>query len=187
MGQQASSTRVWIQWQLSFCRCCAALSPSPHMGQHLAWVSLGSLTPRRWAWQVVSWSLRGEGKQTSRPGVFTSEWLKKTQSWGPYSSCVEPMCCNSLRWFWCLSWRIHALSDFPLEQLTQVHRDHEGGVAGVNVQGKLCWIVLEKTLESPLDCKEIKPDHFLKEMNPEYSLEVLMLKLKLQYLAIWCK
>ena len=44
--------------------------------------------------------------------------------------------------------------------------------------------MLEKTLESPLDCKEIKPDHFLKEMNPEYSLEVLMLKLKLQYLAI---
>ena len=35
--------------------------------------------------------------------------------------------------------------------------------------------MLEKTLESPLDCKEIKP------VNPEYSLEGLMLKLKLQY------
>ena len=35
--------------------------------------------------------------------------------------------------------------------------------------------VLEKTLESPLDCKEIQP------VNPEYSLEGLMLKLKLQY------
>ena len=33
-------------------------------------------------------------------------------------------------------------------------------------------MVLEKTLESPLDCKEI---------NPEYSLEGLMLKLKLQH------
>ena len=33
-------------------------------------------------------------------------------------------------------------------------------------------MVLEKTLESPLDCKEI---------NPEYSLKGLMLKLKLQY------
>ena len=32
--------------------------------------------------------------------------------------------------------------------------------------------MLEKTLESPLDCKEISPDH---------SLEGLMLKLKLQY------
>ena len=36
-------------------------------------------------------------------------------------------------------------------------------------------MVLEKPLESPLDCKEIKP------VNPEYSLEGLMLKLNLQY------
>ena len=35
--------------------------------------------------------------------------------------------------------------------------------------------MLEKTLESPLDCKEIKPVN-LKEINPEYSLEGLMLK-----------
>ena len=38
-------------------------------------------------------------------------------------------------------------------------------------------MVLEKTLESPLDCKE----SILKEIIPEYSLEGLMLKLKLQY------
>ena len=43
-------------------------------------------------------------------------------------------------------------------------------------------VVLEKTLESPLDCKEIKQS-ILKEINPEYSLEGLMLKLKLQYLG----
>ena len=36
--------------------------------------------------------------------------------------------------------------------------------------------MLEKTLASPLDSKSI-----LKEMNPEYSLEGLMLKLKFQY------
>ena len=41
-------------------------------------------------------------------------------------------------------------------------------------------MVLEKTLESPLDCKEIQPVH-LKEISPKYSLEGLMLKLKLQY------
>ena len=41
-------------------------------------------------------------------------------------------------------------------------------------------MVLEKTLESPLDCKEIQPVH-PKEISPEYSLEGLMLKLKLQY------
>ena len=41
-------------------------------------------------------------------------------------------------------------------------------------------MVLEKTLESPLDCKEIQPVH-LKEINPGISLEGTMLKLKLQY------
>ena len=39
--------------------------------------------------------------------------------------------------------------------------------------------MLAKTLESPLDCKEIQS--ILKEISPEYSLEGLMLKLKLQY------
>ena len=39
-------------------------------------------------------------------------------------------------------------------------------------------MVLEKTLESPLDCKSI-----LKEISPGCSLEGLMLKLKLQYLS----
>ena len=39
---------------------------------------------------------------------------------------------------------------------------------------------MEKTLESPLDSKEIQAVH-LKEISPEYSLEGLMLKLKLQY------
>ena len=41
-------------------------------------------------------------------------------------------------------------------------------------------MVMEKTLESPLDCKEIKPVH-PKGNQSEYSLEGLMLKLKLQY------
>ena len=41
-------------------------------------------------------------------------------------------------------------------------------------------MVFEKTLESPLDCKEIQPVH-LKEISPGCSLEGPMLKLKLQY------
>ena len=41
-------------------------------------------------------------------------------------------------------------------------------------------VVLEKTLESPLDCKEIKAVN-PKGNQPRYSLEGLMLKLKLQY------
>ena len=41
-------------------------------------------------------------------------------------------------------------------------------------------MVLEKTLESPLDCKEIQPVHPERD-QPWCSLEGMMLKLKLQY------
>ena len=47
-------------------------------------------------------------------------------------------------------------------------------------------VVLEKTLESPLDCKEIKAVH-PKGNHPEYSLEGLMLKLKLQHFGHWLR
>ena len=52
----------------------------------------------------------------------------------------------------------------------------------VEPQGRLSTkeLMLLKTLESPLDCKEIKPVN-PKETNPEYSLEGLIMKLKLQY------
>ena len=40
--------------------------------------------------------------------------------------------------------------------------------------------MLEKTLESPLDSKRSNQS-ILKEINPEYSLKGLMVKLKLQY------
>ena len=57
--------------------------------------------------------------------------------------------------------------------------DHKEGWAPKN----WCFwtVLLEKTLESPLDCKEIHQS-IVKEINPEYSLEglMLMLKLKLQ-------
>ena len=62
--------------------------------------------------------------------------------------------------------------------------DHKEGWAPKN----WCFwtVVLEKTLESPLDCKEIQTS-ILKEISPEYSSEELMLKLKLQSLATWCE
>ena len=41
-------------------------------------------------------------------------------------------------------------------------------------------MVLEKTLEGPLDCKEIQPVHS-EEISPGISLEGMTLKLKLQY------
>ena len=43
-------------------------------------------------------------------------------------------------------------------------------------------MVLEKTLESPLDCKEIHSNQsILRKISPGISLEGMMLKLKLQY------
>ena len=47
-------------------------------------------------------------------------------------------------------------------------------------------MVLEKTLESPMDCKEIQPV-YPKEDQSWCSLEGLMLKLKLQYFATSCE
>ena len=49
-------------------------------------------------------------------------------------------------------------------------------------------MVLEKTLESPLDCRRSNQS-ILKKINPEFSLEGLMLKLKLQYFShlMWRK
>ena len=45
---------------------------------------------------------------------------------------------------------------------------------------KIWTVVLEKTLETTLDCKVIQQS-ILKEINPEYLLEGLMLKQKPQY------
>ena len=47
-------------------------------------------------------------------------------------------------------------------------------------------MVLEKTIESALDTRRSNQS-ILKEINSEYSLERLMLKVKLQSLAIWCE
>ena len=72
---------------------------------------------------------------------------------------------------------------FPISPVWMWEMDYKESWAPKN----WCFwmVVLEKTLESPLYCKEIKP--ILKEISPEYSLEGLMLKLKLQYLATWCE
>ena len=59
---------------------------------------------------------------------------------------------------------------------------------------KECWapknwcfwtVMLEKTLESSLDCKEIQP--VLKEISPDYSLQGLMWRWNYNTLATWCE
>jgi len=65
---------------------------------------------------------------------------------------------------------------FPSSHVQMWELDHKEGWV---VNNWCFWIVLEKTLESPLDCKERRSKQsILKEINPEYSLEGLMLKLQ---------
>ena len=67
---------------------------------------------------------------------------------------------------------------FPLVMLSVWELDQKGSWVPKNW---LRWtVVLEKTLESPLDNKEIKPVNPKKKISSEYSLKGQMLKLKLQ-------
>ena len=69
-------------------------------------------------------------------------------------------------------------SGFSSSHVWMWELDHKEGWA---LKNWCFWnVVVEKTLESPLDNKEIKQST-LKEISPEYSLEGLMLKLQLQY------
>ena len=68
---------------------------------------------------------------------------------------------------------------FPSSHVWMWELDHKEGWASKN----WCFwtVVLEKTLESPLDWSRRSNQSILKEISPEYSLEGLMLKLKRQY------
>ena len=62
---------------------------------------------------------------------------------------------------------------YGCESWTVKKADHQR----IDASELCCW---RRLLESPLNCKEIQPVH-PKKINPEYSLEGRMLKLKLQY------
>ena len=64
---------------------------------------------------------------------------------------------------------------FPNSHVWMWELDHKEGWALKN--WRFWTVVLEKTFESLLDCKEIKQS-ILEEINPDYSLEGLMLKLQ---------
>ena len=70
--------------------------------------------------------------------------------------------------------RVKAMSSWHVQTLESDHKE------GWMLKNWCFWTVLLKTPENPLDCKEIQPVH-PKEITPEYSLEGLMLKLKLRY------
>ena len=70
--------------------------------------------------------------------------------------------------------------DFSSSHAWMWELDHKEGWA---LKNWCFWtVVLEKTLEGPLNCKikPVNPKRNLKEISPEYSLECLRLKLKLQ-------
>ena len=72
--------------------------------------------------------------------------------------------------------KVHLIKDTAFPVVMMLELDHKESWALKNWGSST--VMLEKTLESPLDCKEIQA------VNPkgtEYSLEGLMLKLKLQY------
>ena len=62
--------------------------------------------------------------------------------------------------------------------------NHKEGWAPKNWYFRI--VVLEKALERPLDCKRSNQS-ILREINPEYSLVGLMLKLKFRCFATWCE
>ena len=148
----------------------------PAMWRHRFDPWVGKIPWRR-AWQPTPVFLPGESPWIEEPGLENStergarmlapwkksydqprEHLRKQRHYfankGPYSQSYGFF--SSHVWMWEL--------------------DHK---EGWTLKNWCFWtVVLEKTLESPLDCK-IKPVN-PKEFNPEYSLEGLMLKLKLQ-------
>ena len=118
-------------------------------------------------WIAVSFS-RGSprfraGTQISciAGGFFT------TESPGKSSQCI--LVANNFIQIW--SYELFSLND-----------NVKGSTNILFLFESMCFqtVMLEKTLESPSDCKEIKPVN-PKGNQPEYSLEGLMLKLKLQY------
>ena len=103
-------------------------------------------------------------------------WYKLIYSWSfpGDTSGKEPSC----------QCRGHKRREFHL----WVRRSHGGRHGKDWVPKNWCFwtVVLEKTLESPWTAKRSKQS-ILKEISPEYSLEGLMLRLKLQYWSTWCE
>ena len=109
-------------------------------------------------------------------GWWLQAWNQKTIASWQESYDKPRQCVEKQRYFSANKGPYSQGSGLPSGHVQLWELDHEEGRAPNN--WCLPTVVLEKTLESPLDSKSI-----LKEINPEYSLEGLMLKLKLQYVG----
>ena len=103
----------------------------------------------------------------------TPEWLNWTEAMTNLDSVLKSRDITFLT-----NVRLVKAMIFSSSHLWMWELDHKESWASKN----WCFwtVVLEKILESPLDSKGIQSVH-PKEMSPKYSLEGLMLKLKLQY------
>ena len=115
---------------------------------------------------ITSWQMEGEKVETVTSVIFLSS-----------KTTVDGDCSHEIKRSLLLG---REAMIFPVVKYRC--ENHKEGWA---LKNWCFWIVEEKTLESPLDGKEMKP--VKKENNPEYLLEGLMLELKLKYLATWCK
>ena len=136
---------------------------------------------------ITSWEVDGENVESvkfnflglqNQCGWWPQPWnLKILAPWK--NSYVRPRQCFKKQRHYFADKGPHSQSyGFSSSHIWMWELDHKENWAPKN--WCFCTVVLEKTLKSPLDCKEIKP------VNPKgnqswLSLEGFMLKLKLQY------
>ena len=135
---------------------------------------------------IASWQIDGETMETVRDFIFLgskitaddncSHEIKRCLLLGRKAMTNLDSILKSRRQYFANKGPFTQSYGFSSSHVWMWELDHKESWAPKN----WCFwtVVLEKTLESPLDCKEIKL--VLQEISPEYSLEGLMLKLKLQ-------
>ena len=137
---------------------------------------------------IPSWQIDGEIMQTVRDFIFlgskitaVGDWSLEIKTLVPWKKSYDkPLLIKKQRHYFanigpsCQSY-VFSSSHVCMWELDSKE--------GWELKNWCFWTgMLEKTLENPLDCKEIQPVH-PKEISPEYSLQGLVLKL--QYFGYW--
>ena len=133
---------------------------------------------------ISSWHIEGGKVETVRDFIFLGSKITADGDCSHEIKTIAPWKKSYDKPRQCIKKQKHHFADkgsysqsysFSISHVQMWELDHKEGWGPKN----WCFqtVVLEKTLESPLDCKEITSHQsILKEVNPEYSLEGLMLK-----------